>query len=52
MAWCCRADGGCWRSSRGYPQHAGTAVLKWGFVPLTTYTGVVGAFLDVLGCRA
>jgi hypothetical protein len=26
-------------------------VLKWGFVLLTAYTGVFGAFLDVLGCR-
>ena len=26
-------------------------VLKWGFVLLTTYTGVFGAFLYVLGCR-
>jgi hypothetical protein len=26
-------------------------VLKWGFVLLTAYTGVVGAFLYVLGCR-
>jgi hypothetical protein len=26
-------------------------VLKWGFVLLTVYTGVVGAFLYVLGCR-
>src|SRR5437588_11935440 len=25
-------------------------VLKWGFVLLTAYTGVVGAFLYVLGC--
>src|SRR5262245_8415368 len=28
-----------------------SAVLKWGFVLLTAYTGVVGAFLYVLGCR-
>jgi hypothetical protein len=28
-----------------------SAVLKWGFVLVTTYTGVVGAFLYVLGCR-
>src|SRR5262245_38295503 len=26
-------------------------VLKWGFVLLTAYTGMVGAFLYVLGCR-
>jgi hypothetical protein len=26
-------------------------VLKWGFVLLTAYTGVVDAFLYVLGCR-
>jgi hypothetical protein len=26
-------------------------VLKWGFVLLTAYTGVVGTFLYVLGCR-
>jgi hypothetical protein len=26
-------------------------VLKWGFALLTAYTGVVGAFLYVLGCR-
>jgi hypothetical protein len=26
-------------------------VLKWGLVLLTAYTGVVGAFLYVLGCR-
>ncbi|MEO9189340.1 MAG: DUF4396 domain-containing protein [Acetobacteraceae bacterium] len=26
-------------------------VLKWGFVLLTAYTGVVGAFLYVFGCR-
>ena len=26
-------------------------VLKWGFVLLTAYTGVIGAFLYVLGCR-
>jgi hypothetical protein len=26
-------------------------VLKWSFVLLTAYTGVVGAFLYVLGCR-
>jgi hypothetical protein len=28
-----------------------STVLKWGFVLLTAYTGVVGAFLYVLGCR-
>src|SRR5262249_24353261 len=28
-----------------------SAVLKWGFVLLTAYTGVVGAFLYVVGCR-
>ena len=27
-------------------------VLKWGFALLTAYTGVVGAFLYVLGCRS
>lgn len=27
------------------------AVLKWGFVLLTAYTGPLGAFLYVLGCR-
>jgi len=26
-------------------------VLKWGFVLVTAYTGVLGAFLYVLGCR-
>jgi hypothetical protein len=26
-------------------------VMKWGFALLTAYTGVVGAFLYVLGCR-
>ena len=26
-------------------------VLKWGFVLLTAYTGVIGGFLYVLGCR-
>jgi hypothetical protein len=26
-------------------------VMKWGFVLVTVYTGVVGAFLYVLGCR-
>src|SRR3982074_2630371 len=26
-------------------------VLKWGFVLLTAYTGVIGAFLYVLDCR-
>ena len=26
-------------------------VLKWGFVLVTAYTGVFGAFLYVLGCR-
>jgi hypothetical protein len=33
---------------RGTPE---SPVLKWGFVLLTAYTGVVGAFLYVLGCR-
>lgn len=28
-----------------------SAVLKWGFVLLTAYTGPFGAFLYVLGCR-
>jgi CheY-like chemotaxis protein len=28
-----------------------SVVMKWGFVLLTAYTGVVGAFLYVLGCR-
>ena len=31
--------------------HTGSPVLKWGFVLLTAYTGVIGAFLYVLGCR-
>src|SRR5262244_820745 len=26
-------------------------VLKWGFVLLTAYTGPIGAFMYVLGCR-
>ena len=26
-------------------------VMKWGFVLLTVYTGPIGAFLYVLGCR-
>jgi hypothetical protein len=26
-------------------------VMKWGFVLLTAYTGVIGAFLYILGCR-
>ena len=26
-------------------------VLKWGFILLTAYTGPIGAFLYVLGCR-
>src|SRR5262249_17066923 len=26
-------------------------ILKWGFVLVTTFTGPVGAFLYVLGCR-
>ena len=26
-------------------------VMKWGFVLLTAYTGPIGAFLYVLGCR-
>ena len=34
-----------------HPQHARVAGVKWGFVLLTAYTGVVGAFLYVLGCR-
>jgi hypothetical protein len=29
----------------------GSPVLKWGFILLTAYTGPVGAFLYVLGCR-
>jgi Domain of unknown function (DUF4396) len=33
---------------RGTPE---SPVLKWGFILLTAYTGVVGAFLYVLGCR-
>jgi Domain of unknown function (DUF4396) len=33
---------------RGTPE---SPVLKWGFVLLTAYTGVVGAFLYVIGCR-
>jgi hypothetical protein len=32
-------------------QTPASAVLKWGFVLVTAYTGVVGAFLYVLGCR-
>ncbi len=28
-----------------------SAVLKWGFVLITAYTGPLGAFLYVLGCR-
>jgi hypothetical protein len=28
-----------------------STVMKWGFVLLTAYTGAVGAFLYVLGCR-
>src|SRR5262245_13406712 len=28
-----------------------SVVMKWGFVLVTAYTGVVGAFLYVLGCR-
>ena len=28
-----------------------STVLKWGFILLTAYTGPVGAFLYVLGCR-
>ncbi|MDQ6682880.1 MAG: hypothetical protein M3Y88_06360 [Chloroflexota bacterium] len=27
-------------------------VMEWGFVLLTAYTGPIGAFLYVLGCRA
>jgi hypothetical protein len=26
-------------------------VMKWGFVLVTAYTGVIGALLYVLGCR-
>src|SRR5260221_12055527 len=26
-------------------------VMKWGFALLTAYTGVIGGFLYVLGCR-
>jgi hypothetical protein len=33
---------------RTTPEHP---VMKWGFVLVTAYTGVVGAFLYVLGCR-
>src|SRR4029077_20046575 len=33
------------RSPREHP------VLKWGFLVLTAYAGVFGAFLYVLGCR-
>jgi len=29
----------------------GSPVLKWGFILLTAYTGPLGAFLYVLGCR-
>lgn len=28
-----------------------SSVLKWGFILLTAYTGPIGAFLYVLGCR-
>jgi hypothetical protein len=28
-----------------------STVMKWGFVLVTAYTGVIGAFLYVLGCR-
>jgi hypothetical protein len=28
-----------------------SAVMKWGFVLVTAFTGVIGAFLYVLGCR-
>jgi hypothetical protein len=28
-----------------------SSVMKWGFVLVTAYTGVIGAFLYVLGCR-
>src|SRR6202045_857376 len=28
-----------------------SVVMKWGFVLLTAYTGVIGALLYVLGCR-
>ncbi len=28
-----------------------SVVMKWGFVLVTAYTGVIGAFLYVLGCR-
>jgi hypothetical protein len=34
-----------------HPQHARVAGAQMGFVLLTAYTGVVGAFLYVLGCR-
>jgi len=34
--------------SRNTPE---SPVLKWGFILLTAYTGPVGAFLYVLGCR-
>jgi hypothetical protein len=30
---------------------AESPVMKWGFVLVTAYTGVIGAFLYVLGCR-
>jgi hypothetical protein len=33
---------------RGTPE---STVLKWGFVLVTLYTGPIGAFLYVLGCR-
>jgi hypothetical protein len=33
---------------RGTPE---SPVLKWGFVLVTAYTGVIGAFLYILGCR-
>src|SRR5580658_3561752 len=28
-----------------------STVMKWGFVLVTAYTGAIGAFLYVLGCR-
>jgi Domain of unknown function (DUF4396) len=34
-----------------HPHHTESPVLKWGFVLVTAYTGVVDAFLYVLGCR-
>ena len=43
-----RSGFGCDR----HPQHTEKSpVLKWGFVLVTAFTGALGAFLYVLGCR-